>query len=337
MLNITCNNGITLPLYPNSYRYTLVSFLVTTAVTSGFLNSLVLLTIWTTFSLHKPSYYLIATIALSDFLAGFFGEIMLASSHIFLSQTDRHRSRQWQDFNCTLILVCKSYGYILCGSSISTFVAMSVDRLLAITMKTSYNNNSTVFKVISFCPVASWAVITVITCYTAVDVTLSKLRDGMFFGAMLTAMALCSIIAIYSVAYLKLKATLSYQANAPHSSPNTSSFNLEKYRKTLNTFVLVCALFSACYAPFTIASIMYINELEGSYYGVEVVVMFLDISDYLVYFSATMNPVVYIWRMKDLRNAMKQVVRQKKLICQRTVFGIASHIPCRRKSRVDSQ
>lgn len=311
MSNLTCYFGITLPFTPRPYRYTIASFYVTTAVSSGILNSLVLFTIWKTPSLHKPSYFLIASIALADFLAGFFGEIMLATSHLFISEIDGRRSREWRDITCKSIIVCKSYGYILCGSSISTLVAMSVDRLLAITMKTTYNNNSKVFKIMGLCLVLACGVITFETCYTAIGVTLDKLRRGFFSAAIIFTVALTSIVTIYSIAYRKLKNVMINRVR-PQQSSRSNGMNLEKYRKTLNTFVLVCVFLTVCYTPFIIASvIMFYSGLQGSGDKTVAIVMFLDISEYLVYCSATINPILYVWRMRDLKTAVKHVVRRQ--------------------------
>jgi len=288
---------------------------IMTAVISGGLNSLVMFTIRKTSSLHKPSYFLMAIIALADFLSGFIGGIMLAINHVISSTFDKYRSREWLELICTFIVACKAYGYILCGASICTLVAMSVDRLLAIKMKTNYNNKSRVFKIMGMCLVISWGMITFTACYITINATVKKITEGLLAGAISITITLITIITIYAVAYSKLKSAMTSRVEPSHSAV----LSLQKYRKTLNSFVLVCVFLVACYTPFTIASIIIFNRgLQRSHDEVVALVLLVDISEYLVYCSATINPVLYVWRMTDLRNAMKQKVRN--LFCLRKII-----------------
>lgn len=305
---MTCQYGI-IPLHRPLHRYSLAFFYAVGAVTSGSLNFLVLLSIQKTPSLHRPSYIILATIALADFFAGFFGGIMLAISSIFISAVRENRSRSWLALNCKLITACRAYGFIVCGASISSLTAMSVDRLMAITMKTRYNNNSTVFKAMGFCILLCWLVIISLSSYFPVNLTFEKIKPVFLISGTILTTSLFIIVICYTVAYSKLK-KLSSSAVAPNN-PGNLNINLEKYRKTLNTFVLVCVFLLVCYTPYIVVSfILFSNGLEKLTDQAIFTFMFFDISELLVYCSATGNPILYVWRMRELRNAIKTVVKR---------------------------
>jgi hypothetical protein len=68
-MNSSCNYNI-FNLKLAAHRIAVSTIASTTAVTAVLLNSLVLYSIWKTPSLHKPSYVLIASLALTDLVIG---------------------------------------------------------------------------------------------------------------------------------------------------------------------------------------------------------------------------------------------------------------------------
>lgn len=313
MANVTCQYGI-IPLNLPSYRYSMACFFTVGAVTSGSLNFLVLLSIRKNPSLHKLSYILLATIAAADFLAGFFGEIMMAITSVFIVKVMENKSRSWLNLTCQLMIACKAFGYIVCGVSISTLIGMSVDRFLAITMKTRYINNSTILKGMGFYLLASWILIITFSLYFSIDVTPYKIKLVFFVVGLSIATAISTIVIFYTMAYWKLKKLCSALPSASNNAGN-NRINMAKYRKTFFTFVLVCVFLLVCYAPFVLASFIVFSNGMDSIPNDQAIdhFVFLDVAELLMYWSATVNPILYVWNMRKLRNAMKNIV--KKTFC----------------------
>lgn len=277
--NVTCQFA-TLPLWSNSFHFVLITFYITTALTSGCLNFLVLLTIWKTPSLHKTSYFLIAALTLTDFFSGLFGELMVVATEI-LFVIRNQGERPFDDD-----VICKLF----------TLVAMSVDRLLAITLKTRYNNNTLLTKSIGLVLMASWLILIVCSIYFSHVLSATKFNVVFLVIGIVILLLLIAMIACYTFAYIKLvKLGKSTFSTAEQSNPNNTGVNLAKYRKTLSTFIIICAVLLACYAPFSLASL-----LLGHYgkKGNDTIFMFFIISEFLVFFSSTINPLLYLWRMK---------------------------------------
>lgn len=268
---------------------------------SGSLNFVILLSIWKTPSLHKPSYTLIAALALADFLAGVIGGVSQTILNLEASM-NRYESTEWTERICVLIVANRSFGYIVIGASIFALVAMSVDRLMAITLKTRYMNNPRITKCMGFFILSSWIILICLSMYFSFTFN-AKIVDQFFVltGAFI-GVTLSSIVICYTIAYIKLRKLASTSIHDPNTTSNTS-INLEKYRKTLNTFVIVCVFLFICYAPFSSASfvIVWANNYKYAF-------IFLEISELLMYFSSIVNPMLYLWRMRELRNAIKTVL-----------------------------
>ena len=96
-----------------------------------------------------------------------------------------------------------------------------------------------------------------------------------------------------------------------HSMHNFSSgempqLNIVRYRKTVSTALWVHAVLAICYLPHTIATAvaawrgesMYIsrNKLCGIITGM------------LLFFNSTLNPFLYCWKVKGIRQAVKQTI-----------------------------
>ena len=78
--------------------------------------------------------------------------------------------------------------------------------------------------------------------------------------------------------------------------------NLEKYKRSLVSIVYILALFSFCFLPLTAS--LAANALVGD--RLEKVVA-LNLSLVALFLSSSLNPGLYLWRMNDVPNGVKQL------------------------------
>ena len=57
-----------------------------------------------------------------------------------------------------------------------------------------------------------------------------------------------------------------------------------------------------CYVPYGIESLLRINEINTDYPWLSTAT--------LVYLNSTLNPILYCWKMRELRQAVKDTIRQ---------------------------
>ena len=95
------------------------------------------------------------------------------------------------------------------------------------------------------------------------------------------------------------------QVQANEQCPNFSqpAINLVKYKKSMFTILYILALFFFCFLPFIVSVWMYASV--GPNRGTA---MALSISMVFLFLSSSLNPGLYLWRMNDVRNGVKQLL-----------------------------
>ena len=81
-----------------------------------------------------------------------------------------------------------------------------------------------------------------------------------------------------------------------------NAINLEKYKRSVTTMIYILLLFSVCFIPFTVAvPVDFITRSKAGMVTVKVSVV-------LVFLSSSLSPVLYSWRMRDIRAGLKQLL-----------------------------
>ncbi len=123
-------------------------------------------------------------------------------------------------------------------------------------------------------------------------------------------MAMSLMLSCYlttSFAYFKVYRIIRHhqqqvQFNETSHNFGRQAIDLAKYKKSVDSILYIVALFSFCVVPFIISSGVYIN-VPNTF---ETVVA-IRVSMVLLFLSSALNPGLYIWRMNDICNGMKQL------------------------------
>ncbi len=107
--------------------------LINTAVmmTSVLGNGIVMFVIITRQRLHQPTYYLIFSLALSDFLTALFGQSAYVTEVAFKKNT-----------SCTIDRIITSLNGVSCSTSLMLICMISINRLLHMAMGLRYSENT---------------------------------------------------------------------------------------------------------------------------------------------------------------------------------------------------
>ena len=250
-------------------------------------NALVILAIVRTTALHRPSYVLLCTLAFSDFCVG------LIVQPLFVAVRVAEMSNN-SDVYCKLGMAYFSTCGVWLWLSCFTIVAVSVDRLLAVYLRMKYRLVVTVQRVLIAVAVMLLAAMLLAVAYV--------FKMSSYYHLINVIIPLCLIFTAMS--YLEINHTLSHQevqvgARATHSM---SGFNVIRYKQSLRTVLYVYIAFSLCYLPylgFSIAiSIMGRNVATHAAYLITAT---------LVLSNSFMNPILYYWRMPELRRAVRSI------------------------------
>ena len=99
------------------------------------------------------------------------------------------------------------------------------------------------------------------------------------------------------------------QANGTLQSVRQPSINMAKYKKSVVTVLLILALFYLCYLPFVL-NVILLTLWEKS---LELITAF-KVSTLLTFVSAMLNPCLYCWRIREIRDGVRQLSR--KIFCK---------------------
>ena len=289
----------TCPLYLTSselhghltFLSVLNSFLSVTAFLG---NVLILIALHKESSLHPPSKLLLRNLATTDLCVGLIAEPL--NVIFWMSQVNK----QWNI--CRYAVIAQFItNYTLCGVSVGTLTAISVDRLLALLLGLRYRQVVTLKRtyviVITF-----WMVSTVVSAIRFWNHLLV-----LWCGIIVTS--LCLVISTFS--YTKIFFTLRHHQNQVQDhvqQPNqTNQLNIARYKKALSTALWLQLTLVACYLPYCI-------EVASRPFST------LDPSARiytrtLVYLNSSLNPILYCWKIEEVRQAVKDTIRQVLCLC----------------------
>ena len=110
-----------------------------------------------------------------------------------------------------------------------------------------------------------------------------------------------------SFAYFKVYQVIRHHQRQVQTDETSQNFgrpgiDMAKYNKSVISILYILVIFSLCFLPFAVSSLMFV------FLGVrlEVSVAF-SVSMVLLFLSSALNPALYLLRMNDIRNGVKQL------------------------------
>ena len=272
----------------NPYFFVSVNLILSITSLSG--NILILIALQKETSLHPPSKLLFRCLSCTDLFVGLF------SQPIFITYLMAIADKNW-----SLCEITESLAYIssalLCGESINTLTAISVDRLLALLLGLRYRQIVTLNRVYLFV-IVSWII------NLAFALTYLWNKRGFFIGS---CVCLLLFLSISSCCYLKIYVSLRRQQAQVHGfqlNPG-AIVNMARYKKTVFSALWIHLTLVVCYLPYTVATVF--STLRGL---TTCNVIVWNITGMMVFLNSSLNPVLYFWKIREVRQAVKETIRQ---------------------------
>ena len=192
-------------------------------------------------------------------------------------------------------------GYALCSVSLLTMTAISADRLLALLLGLRYRQIVTVKRI--------HVILTTFWIATGVVALCQSLNYHIIFWYGFLVTVSCLMISFAS--YTKIFRALSHhrtqiQDHAQQSPSQPNALNIALYRKAVYSTLWVQLALFVCYLPSCIVIVLYtFGKISATHFNVIGTVMGV-----LVSFNSTLNPFLYCWKISEVRQAVKQTIRQ---------------------------
>ena len=201
-------------------------------------------------------------------------------------------------FLCPTVLSVLSYFvYSLIAASFLNVTVIAGDRLLAISLHLRYQELVTARRLTTVL-VSVW----IISCVFPILYILFPKEIEM-------VTAIISLIgyALTTVAYVRIYKVVKYHQNqySQNQLQNAQTREAHRQRKSAYNSLFVSVVFLACYFPFFPCTILYeTNTSEISFLVAQVASVFL------ICLNSSLNPIVYCWRYREIREIVKSTVKK---------------------------
>ena len=258
-------------------------------------NGLVLGTIWKTPSLQSPSNILLFGLALSDFGVGLIVQPLYVTCSIIEIITRKYLFAFWIAYRVTQA--------VFVSATVLTLTAVSIDRFLALHLHLRYPAVVTVRRSLVVL-LAIWitSVAYALTLITHIDLHRA-----------LCIIIISSSLLVNSFIYVMIFRVARHHQNQTQDQAHIyrdEALTRKRYRKSAISMFVVFLLLCACYFPYLCIRI----AIKHAQWRRNVIRLTISWSGVIVYINSSVNPLVYCWRMRDLRTAMKEFAR-KYLFC----------------------
>ena len=260
-------------------------------------NTLILVALHKESSLHPPSKLLYRNLAVTDLCVGIVVEPLKVASWMSMV------NKKWKI--CYYVSLTDSLSaLLLCTVSLFTVTALSLDRLLALLLGLRYRQVVTL-RSIYITEVILW-IFSII--FTFINVWIPFVRLWLFR----TVMPICLVTSVFS--YTIILVTLRHSQNqvqdhiGQRQPSQAVALNTGRYRKAVYSALWVQVALVVCYLPFFLTAVVLASQ-RGRRMSSSVWLAW-QFTATLIYLNSSLNPLLYCWKIREVRQAVKETLRQ---------------------------
>ena len=290
-----CSQEITAGI--RGYLIFISAFNVLLAICSSLGNILILIALHKETTLHAPSKLFLRSLAITDLLVGVISEPLTIT--YWMSAV---RKRQDDCYNALFTSFIASY--LLCGMSLLTLTAISVDRLFALTLGLRYRQVVTVKKACAFV-IMFWIVS--ITCSAMYA---QNVRITIWYSHIVIPVSFFTSVSSYTKIFwelhhqeIQVRGNIIQREQSSNSS--SAALNISQYRKGVSGVIWLQVAVAVCYLPHGIITALWTYSGQSS-----AIIVLRQSTLTLVYFNSTLNPLLYCWKISEVRQLVKELLRR---------------------------
>ena len=261
-------------------------------------NLLAIRALWKASSIPTNLKKFFLSLAFSDLAVGLLPQPMLGVTIAVMLKMAANGNYNF-DFLCPKILNVGYFSFfLLTCASFSNVSAIAVDRLLAVSLHLRYQELVT-SKRVTVALVTLW-----LTSGVAATIFISLPKNNSIVVASVEIVGLL----LTTVAYYRIYKVVRYHRNQIQSQAeqsNVQAMELVREKKSAFNTLFVYVVFIASYLPNLCSQMFLLTErLQISFLLAEHVTLFL------VLLNSSLNPVVYCWRYRELRQIMQRLLKK---------------------------
>ena len=246
---------------------------------------------------------LFCSLAFSDLAVGFFAQLLNSAitTVILIMKVDGNNNFE---FFCPGILSPYNFfAFFLACASLLTVTAITLDRLLSVSLHLRYHELITTRRVVVLL-VLLW-VISIAAAFTFISLPKHSEMVIVVMECIAVLFTSCAYSRIYKVVWNhKIRIRCELQQTSDHS---VRVGLLRQQKNALDTFI-VYVVFVVCYLPLVFVSIT--SLVNGSF----AVGVYQHTTIFLIFLNSSLNPILYCWRYREIRQNVSSAMH-KTLFC----------------------
>ena len=264
------------------------------SITAFLGNTLIVVALHKESSLHPPSKLLFRNLAITDLCVGIITEPLAVACWISLVNERLNICR----YTLSAFAVT---GRIVCAMSLLTLTTISIDRLLALLLGLRYRQVVTLKR--------TYVTVIVLWIICIVFSTMYLWNFVLLLWCIKIVIPLCLVTSIYC--YTKIFLGLRHhqnqiQDNVHENQRQTIPMNISRYKKAVSSALWLQLTLVVCYLPYVLLSAYVTARNNFSSF----LFMALEFSATLVFLNSSLNPILYCWKIREVRQAVKDTIRQ---------------------------
>ncbi|XP_073247213.1 melanocyte-stimulating hormone receptor-like [Porites lutea] len=264
------------------------------SITAFLGNTLILVALQKETSLHPPSKLLYRNLAITDLCVGIIVEPLFVT--YFTSVVNERWDICYYAYWAVVYLAL-----ILCVVSLLTITAISVDRLFALLLGLRYRQVVT-YRRTCITVTGFW----IVSIVGASTLFLNR-RINSWYQYIGTALCLVTTIFAYAKIFVTLRHNqIHVQSHVAQGQPSQAiPLNIARYRKAVYSALWVQGALGICYLPYHIA--VFLTPQKGMPLSIYLARNF---TASMVLLNSSLNPLLYCWKIREVRQAVKETLRQ---------------------------
>ena len=244
---------------------------------------------------------LFLSLAISDLAMGLFAQPMFGVTIAVMLNMIANGVNNFNIFCPSLFTLCHFSIFLLASASLLNVTAIAADRLLAIFFHLRYQELVTP-KRLTVAIAALWSTSAVTaSTYILLPNNNDRLSEVLVYVGLF----------VTTVAYIYIYKTVRHHQNQIQSRCqvlNGHAVEAVRQKKSTINALFVYAVFLACYVPHLCCTILLsVDKFLISFLAA------YEVSVFLVLLNSSLNPIVYCWRYREIREIVK--VTLKELLC----------------------
>ena len=294
-----------------------------TAITG---NAAVILAVWKTPALQTPSNVFLCCLAFSDFTVG------LIAQPCYVIHKIGEIVHSFSMY-CTTKILLESFGYVTAGASVTTMTGIAIERYLALSLHLRYKEIVTTKRILIAASFI-WIFFILMAAsrfWIANDSVFNNISISIIFSNLIFSfLAYAKVFKYVRRHECQIKEQNLHTVRPDIGPVHHRMSNIKRYKKSTLTMVYIVGIFIVCYIPVLGVRIAY--KFKGYTTSVKTANLYAFT---VVFLNSSINPVVYCWRITDIRKAVKEVWSPCFAVNSKTVT-VKSSVEFHRRPRVSS-